>query len=73
MLLAQVHQTHQRVHNMAKTKCSEETIRKLQKQKNSLYRNINLAKCKGTSKKKGSKGSPTDKDFKNAKKTAKKK
>ena len=71
MLLAQVHQTHQRVLNMAK--CSAETIRKLQKQKNSLYRNINLAKCKGTSKKKGRKGSPTDKDFKNAKKTAKKK
>lgn len=54
-------------------KCSEETIRKLQKQKNSLYRNVNLAKCKGTSKKEGSKGSPSDADFKKAAKTAKKK
>jgi hypothetical protein len=52
--------------------CSEETIRKLKAQKNSLYRNVNLAKCQGTSKKKGSKGTPSDKDFANAAKTAKK-
>ena len=52
--------------------CSAETIRKLKAQKNSLYKNVNLAKCRGTSKKKGSKGSPSDQDFKNAAKTAKK-
>lgn len=52
--------------------CSEETIRKLKSQKNSLYRNVNLAKCRATSKKKGSKGSPSDADFKKAAKTAKK-
>jgi hypothetical protein len=52
--------------------CSEDTIRKLKAQKNSLYKNINLAKCKGTSKPKGSKGSPSDKDFENAAKTSKK-
>lgn len=38
--------------------CSEETIRKLKKMKNSLYRNVNLKKCAGTSKKKGEKGTP---------------
>lgn len=53
--------------------CSEDTIRKLKSQKNSLYRNVNLAKCRGTSKKKGEQGTPSDQDFKNAAKTAKKK
>lgn len=52
--------------------CSEETIRKLKKMKNSLYRNVNLKKCAGTSKKKGEKGTPSDADFAAAKKTAKK-
>jgi hypothetical protein len=53
--------------------CSEDTIRKLKAQKNSLYKNVNLKKCAGTSKKKGEKGTPSDKDFKKAAKTAKKK
>lgn len=53
-------------------KCSEDTIRKLLAQKNSLYKNVNLAKCRGTSRKKGAPGSPSDKDFANAAKTAKK-
>jgi hypothetical protein len=52
--------------------CSEDTIRRLQAQKNSLYKNVNLAKCKGTSRDKGDPGAPSDQDFKNAKKTAKK-
>lgn len=52
--------------------CSGETIRRLLAQKNSLYRNVNLAKCRGTSRKKGAAGSPSDQDFKNAAKTAKK-
>ena len=52
--------------------CSEETIRKLKKMKNSLYKNVNLKKCAGTSKKKGEKGTPSDADFAAAKKTAKK-
>ena len=51
--------------------CSEDRIRALKAQKNSLYRNVNLAKCNGTSKKKGDKGTPSDKDFANAAKTAK--
>jgi hypothetical protein len=53
--------------------CSEDTIRKLKKQKPSLYRNVNLKKCAGTSKDKGEQGTPSDKDFARAKKTAKKK
>ena len=52
--------------------CSEDRIRALKAQKNSLYRNVNLAKCNGTSKNKGDKGTPSDQDFKNASKTAKK-
>ena len=51
--------------------CSEDRIRALKEQENSLYRNVNLAKCNGTSKDKGDKGTPSDKDFENAAKTAK--
>ena len=40
----------------------------------SLYKNINAKKKAGKKpRKKGAKGAPTDKDFKNAAKTAKKK
>jgi hypothetical protein len=50
-------------------------IKRLKRQKNSLYRNINLAKLgAGKKKKKGEKSSrPKDSDFKAAAKTAKKK
>lgn len=52
--------------------CSEDRIRALKAQKNSLYRNVNLKQCEGTSQDKGDPGAPSDKDFENAAKTAKK-
>jgi len=45
---------------------------KLAEKSKGLYHNVNKRKKAGTSRKKGAKGSPTDQDWKNAAKTAKK-
>tara|TARA_R100001443_G_scaffold6620_1_gene15531 strand:- start:14790 stop:14966 length:177 start_codon:yes stop_codon:yes gene_type:complete len=52
----------------------QQKIKKLKRQKPSLYRNVNLVKLgagKSKKRKKGAKGAPTDSAFKKAAKTAK--
>lgn len=52
----------------------EAKIKKLEGQKNGLYRNIHLKRLRGGKPRKvGSKGAPSRKDFVNSAKTAKKK
>lgn len=58
-----------------KTKTKAQKIKSLKRQKNSLYKNVNLAKLGAGKKKKknGKSNRPTDADFKRSARTAKKK